>query len=254
MILVLGGTHEGVQFSRLLDERAIAYKLSVATALGESLYGKIVENVQVNRFSKDTLINYLRENHVQGVVDLTHPHAYEITLNAVTACEMCSVPYFRFERKDMKVKVDEIHVQTYSGIEVLCKNLKQMVKENEKILITGVNYIESFYEHFDPSQCIFRVMPSRYSIEKCEQFSVPMASIVAVKAPCSVDFNQAIFKAYGIGHFVFKNSGVDSAYPSNLKALKGTDIWGHVLDKKPLNKETFNCLDILMERVNTLTI
>lgn len=249
MILILGGTHEGAALSKMLKEKGWAYTLSVATHLGDRVYASQGLHVTVNLFSLSSLCDYISAHKVRVVVDMTHPHAHAITAQAMEACERMRTPYLRFERKAVEVDYQSKQLQAFTDLQALITHLKACIKEGEKILITGVKHIGDFYAHFSPDQCVFRVMPSKFSMDMCEQAAVPLEAIVAVKAPCSDMLNKAIFDAYHIKHFVFKNSGSDSAFLSNMNALIGTQVKGYVLNKPAVNGLVFETIYDLLEAV-----
>jgi precorrin-6A/cobalt-precorrin-6A reductase len=92
MILVLGGTGEA---------RALAARVPAIS----SLAGRVsaprlpVGEVRIGGFGGvDGLVQWLRDNRVDAVVDATHPFARQITANAFEACARVGVPFLILRR------------------------------------------------------------------------------------------------------------------------------------------------------------
>lgn len=225
MILILGGTHEGATLCKRLDEAGIAYHLSVATDLGRSVYGGLKGVITQQRFTDDGLADYIKVNHIEMVLDLTHPHAKVVTEMARNVCDEVGSQYLRYERPMTTVyeKLPE-NVWVVSSVEAAI----QLIKDSDSggILMTGTKHISAFISAFGKAPCYFRVMPSVYSMSVCDQASVDLDHIFGIKAPCPVAVTRTLIASYEIKYFVFKESGMGSATESNLEAVRDTDVVG----------------------------
>jgi precorrin-6A/cobalt-precorrin-6A reductase len=90
-VLLLGGTAEA---------RALAAELNPELAVISSLAGRVpdpalpVGEVRIGGFGGvDGLVRWLRDEHVEAVVDVTHPFAARITANAAEACRQTGLPH-----------------------------------------------------------------------------------------------------------------------------------------------------------------
>lgn len=95
-ILLLGGTAEA---------RALAARLHPQVDVVSSLAGRVpdpalpVGAVRIGGFGGvDGLRKWLREQHIDAVVDATHPFAATITAHAAEACSELRVPYLLLAR------------------------------------------------------------------------------------------------------------------------------------------------------------
>lgn len=91
-VLVLGGTTEA---RRLAAELAARPGVRVTTSLAGrvSRPGTLDGDVRIGGFGgADGLTRWLREHHVDAVVDATHPFAAAITANAARAAEATGIP------------------------------------------------------------------------------------------------------------------------------------------------------------------
>lgn len=227
MILLLGGTHESRDIATCLLRRGDAFVMSVATALGLQVYGEAgIPCIHV-QFTEETLYAWLVAHEALCVIDATHPHAREITQTAQRASARAGIPYLRYARDavDVSALCEEVSEGDIASFPDMAAALGALAREAEqygeafRCLITGVKHIGEAYAHLPKAHCYFRIMPSRYSIEQCERWGVPLERIIGIKTPCPPSLTAALFKAYDITHFVFKNSGAGSAVESNVEAL-----------------------------------
>lgn len=257
MILILGGTHEGRQISDMLAATGEKHMLSVTTSLGQKTYAGPDTHCVIKRFTETDLCQWILAHDIRLIIDATHPHALEIKRTAKKATVQMRIPYIRYERNQLPhSEFQSESITVYRTITDITLMLKQNEREADRYLITGTKHIDAFYQLFDKSKCYFRVMPSVYSLKTCEVHSVPLENIIAIKAPCPVLLNQALFETYGITHFIFKNSGEGSAFKSNIEAIKDTKIKGLVLTVEP-ERQAFtagnlDALHILIQKMQTM--
>ncbi|MDH8679706.1 precorrin-6A/cobalt-precorrin-6A reductase [Fusibacter bizertensis] len=238
MILVLGGTHEGAELCHWLMKKDISFKLSVATELGKQIYEAFGASCEVHRFTVESLKTYILDYTIDMLIDTTHPHAYEVKRVAHSAAKQAGIRYVKLERAMMAshelVNWEEKLGDQLTSVKVMEEAVKKLIaahREHYHYLITGTKYIELFYAHFPKSCCFFRVMPSLYSMKVCTDLQVPIDHIIGIKAPCPSALNQALFKAFDITHFIFKESGAGSATELNLQSLIGTPVKGVLVTK-----------------------
>ncbi|WP_435127630.1 cobalt-precorrin-6A reductase [Actinacidiphila sp. bgisy144] len=96
-VLVLGGTTEARQLARLLAarERTVTSSLAGRVAAPTLPEG----NVRIGGFGGvEGMARWLREHHVDAVVDATHPFAERISANAAEAATRTGVPLLALRR------------------------------------------------------------------------------------------------------------------------------------------------------------
>jgi precorrin-6A/cobalt-precorrin-6A reductase len=96
-VLVLGGTTEARQLARLLAarERTVTSSLAGRVAAPRLPAG----NVRIGGFGGvEGMARWLREHHVDAVVDATHPFAERISANAAEAATRTGVPLLALRR------------------------------------------------------------------------------------------------------------------------------------------------------------
>jgi len=220
MILVLGGTHETKTVCKILNESGLQHILSVATDLGKTLYESIATHCIVTRFDEASLTDFIKANDIKFLIDATHPHALLVSDVAKKAALNSGIPYMPFQRAVESAQDKPVFSSMTDAIE----HIKELETDTTRILITGVKHASEWAASFDTTKLIFRIMPSLESLDLCLKAGIPVENIIAVKAPCSADFNRVLFSDYGISHFVFKNSGSGSAYTNNLQSVEDTAV------------------------------
>jgi precorrin-6x reductase len=230
MILLLGGTHEGREIAEILNALGHPYVLSVTTSLGYDLYHTTAGNCIIKKFTPEALSTYIKAEGIHLIIDATHPHAEVIKTNARVSALEHDILYWRFERKTEGTLPRNVSISKYTSISKAILSLKEIVRDDEKLLITGTKHIPEFLATFKKSQCVFRIMPGEDSMAICMANGVPIENIIAIKAPCSLEMNRCIFKDFNINYFVFKNSGRGSAFKSNIEALEDTAVKGVIIE------------------------
>lgn len=257
MILILGGTHEGRQISDMLTAAGEKHMFSVTTALGQKTYAGPDTHCVIKRFTEKDLCEWILAHDIRLIIDATHPHALEIKQTAKKTTAQMRIPYIRYERNQLSLsEFQSENITVYKTMTDITQTLKQNERVADRYLITGTKHIDTFYQTFDKSKCYFRVMPSVYSLKTCELHGVPLENILAIKAPCPVTLNHALFQTYGITHFIFKNSGEGSAFKSNIEAIKNTKIKGLVLTVEPERQAfttgSLDALRILIQKMHII--
>ncbi|MCF3964694.1 cobalt-precorrin-6A reductase [Streptomyces fuscigenes] len=111
-VLILGGTTEGRSLAEALlsgappgtserPEGDVVYPLQVTSSLAGRVAQPVLPagEVRVGGFGgADGLASWLREHHVDALIDATHPFAETMTANAALAAATCHVPLLRLRR------------------------------------------------------------------------------------------------------------------------------------------------------------
>jgi precorrin-6A/cobalt-precorrin-6A reductase len=98
VVLVLGGTTEGYELGRTLND--MPGVRAVSSLAGRTAAPRLpVGEVRIGGFGgAPGLAAYLRENDIGAIIDATHPFAATMGQNAASGCEQAGVPLLRLER------------------------------------------------------------------------------------------------------------------------------------------------------------
>ena len=233
MILVLGGTSDSTRICSLLNEINKEYIVSVTTQYGADLARKIAKNIVIKRMSPEYMVEFMKENNIDLVIDSTHPYAVEVSKNAIEVTDILGINYIRYERKSLLEDLD------YNKV-IKVKNTEEAYKKANEIgenifLGTGSKTIKEFAANLRNKKIIARVLPTSEVIKMCEDAGLNADNIIAMKGPFSEEINEETYKHYNIDLVITKESGVEGGFLEKVNAAKNLDIPVIVIVREKLN-------------------
>ena len=121
MILVLGGTSDSIEICNLLNKHNLSYFVSVTTAYGKEIASKCTDKVLLKKLTIEDMIEFIKENKIDKVIDATHPYAVEVSTNAMKSCELSNIRYIRFERESLINEIDYDDKYLVETVEEACE-------------------------------------------------------------------------------------------------------------------------------------
>ena len=226
MIWIIGGTSETGDFIEKIEGK-IEYIVTVATYAGmEVLKGK---NVRVKRLDYGEMTQFIKDNNIKTIVDLTHPYAVEVSKNAEEVAADTDTEYIKYVRE--KAESEIYHdIITVDGIDQCKDYLKNIT--GTVLFTTGSKNIVDFESIRAENRFIYRVLPSIFSLEECVQNEIALKDIVAVLGPFSVELNMALFSEYDVDLVVMKDSGTRGGTDEKLLACKRMNIKALMIGRK----------------------
>lgn len=192
-ILLLGGTGEA---------RALAARLHPDIEVISSLAGRVpdpalpVGQVRIGGFGgTDGLIDWLRENPVDAVVDATHPFAAGITANAAAAAHAVGVPHLLLARPAWDPGSAILVASNAEAAATVAENGYRRV-----FLTTGRSGTAAFLDS-DAWFLIRAVTPP--DIDRLP----PNHELLLSRGPYDYDGERALLREHRIDALVTKNSG-----------------------------------------------
>lgn len=217
MIWIIGGTSEAGQLLERIHNR-VDYIATVATYVGsEMLKGK---NTVVKRLSYEDMLVFIDSNNIKTVIDLSHPYAVEVSENAKKASKHFKVEYIRFVRE--KTILDDESFIRVNNIKECLEYLK--LSKGTVFFTTGSKNIVDFEKIRKDNRFIYRVLPSKFSIEECIKNNIELKDIIAILGPFSESLNISLFKEYDVKYVVMKDSGDKGGTKEKLTACQKLGI------------------------------
>ncbi len=218
-ILIFGGTTEGRELASVCDKLKLSTILCVATDYGKEVLPKFqYVNISDKRLNVDEIVHLIEQNQITCIIDATHPYAYEISKNILSAIKMLTkeVIFFRIKRETADLNIG-YSLEFDSNIKAVDYLLKT---EGNILLTTGSKDIVQFCEL---SNRIFaRVLPSIDSINACINAGIQSKNIIAMQGPFSKNLNEAIIKEFHCKYLVTKVSGKSGGFDEKIKACENT--------------------------------
>jgi precorrin-6A/cobalt-precorrin-6A reductase len=254
-LMVMAGTSDARKIIKELsktDNHILATTISLNGADLARASG--ADEVLVGRFDTSKIAKIIRDNEIDILIDATHPFASEATKNAIKASDSEEINYLRFDRPTLEITENNLihHVNTFE------EAVEEIIKLGDgKILhLAGVMTLQSLTGKIYPQRIIARVLPTNFSITKCQEAGVPPENIIAMQGTYSKEFNQALMKEYDISIVVTKESGQSGGTPSKLEAALelGVDI---VMVMRPeirelKNQTVFNNVDDVVKEIKKI--
>lgn len=217
MILLLAGTS---------DARALAVEIKkqgyqlLATVVTENAAAELREagiEAQSGRLTEAAMVSLIQVKEVQVVVDASHPFAEEASKNAMNAAKQVGIPYIRYERESQTFQYDKMIVaESYEVAAEIAATKKGVV-----MLTTGSKTLQIFTKKLlgkPDIRLICRMLPRADNMEKCEQLGFPQKNIIAIQGPFTKEFNQALYKQYGVTVMITKESGKAGSVDEKVEA------------------------------------
>ena len=203
MIWVIGGTKDSRDFLEKIVRGTAEIIVTTATEYG----GKLLENLPVKvvckKLTYPMMLDFVKENSIDKIIDLSHPYAVEVSQNALKVSEELGVEYFRFEREEISFLPQKY--TEFDNIENLVDYLEGV--EGNILVTLGSNNIPHFSSMRNLNRCYFRILPKWDMVKRCEDAGVLPKNIIAMQGPFSKNMNKAMIEQYGIKYLVTKQAG-----------------------------------------------
>jgi precorrin-6A/cobalt-precorrin-6A reductase len=217
MILMLAGTS---------DARSLA--VEIKNAGGNLLATVVTENaadelrqaeieVRAGRLMEEDMVSLINHKGITAIVDASHPFAEEASKNAISAAKKSQVPYIRYERESQSFEYKKLTVvESYEEAAERAASKKGVV-----LLTTGSKTLQIFTEKLLESpdiRLIARMLPRVDNMQKCEKLGFPQKNILAIQGPFTREFEEALYKQYGVTVMITKESGKVGSVDQKVEA------------------------------------
>jgi len=209
-ILVFGGTSDARFICQILDEHRISYTLSVATAVGEALAGKIGGQIRVGRIDTDGIADWLVSNAVNWVIDASHPYAELLSQNISRACEVVGVTLSRYQRRSELHDLEHPLLHKVANLQAACTVAQKFGPR--VLLTTGSKELAAYQQGLPGKTLLARVLPTSEVIAECEVLGLGVDNIIALRGPFSAEFNAATYDFCSPDVVITKESGAEGGY------------------------------------------
>ena len=202
-ILILGGTTESAQLAKALQRRP---QLRIVT----SLAGRTREPAAVAGGARsggfggiEGLIRYLREEHIDVIVDATHPYAEQISRHAVVASRSTGVPLLRVERPPWPRQPGD----RWALVDSVVEAARVLPDYGRRAFLTvGGKELQAF-ANMDRMWFLVRLVDA-----PLEPLPLLHAQVVTGRGPFTAEDERKLLQQHRVDMIVAKNSGGDATY------------------------------------------
>jgi precorrin-6A/cobalt-precorrin-6A reductase len=202
-VLILGGTGDAAQ---LAAQAAQLQGVEVITSLAGRTHRPVTPagRVRIGGFGGDTgLVDYIRAQRIDFLIDATHPFAVHISCTAAHAAQVCGLPHVLLMRPpweplegDRWIAVDSIA----AAVSILPSVARRV------FLTTGRQDLAAFAPLTDLWFLMRMVDPPT------PDTPVPPGTLVLARGPFALEDERALLQTYAIETIVSKNSGGEATY------------------------------------------
>ncbi|WOX14200.1 cobalt-precorrin-6A reductase [Streptomyces sp. N50] len=222
-ILILGGTTEARE---LAAELTALPEVKVTTSLAGrvSRPGSLAGDVRIGGFGgAEGLAAWLREHHVDAVVDATHPFAGTITANAARAGAATGVPVIVLRRPGWQPGPGD----RWHPVVSLAQAADVLPGLGRRVLLTTGRLGLAAFAHLARLHFVVR------SVEPPEPPMPPDAEVLLARGPFTVADEAALLREHRIDVVVTKDSG-GAATAAKLTAAREAGVPVVVVRRPPL--------------------
>ncbi|MFV3010762.1 cobalt-precorrin-6A reductase [Clostridium botulinum] len=253
MIALILGTSEGREILSLLNKFTDNILISTATAYGgEILKDYKYKKLNTKPLNKEKLLNMLKENQVNILIDASHPYALEVTKNAREVSKDLNIEYVRYERpssaQEFKENKKIVFLEDYKDLNKALKNIKGNILNT-----SGSRNMDRILDLKLENRIIHRVLPSVKVLEDCFSLGVKVEDIMAIKGPISKELNKAFIKDYDAKALILKDSGPQGGTKEKILACLECDIYALVIMRKKIKYEReFDNIESLVKYIKSM--
>ena len=226
-ILILGGTKDSTNIIEHVKRNYDSYILTTTT----TEYGARLarqsgsDDVIARPLPKDELINIIKKEDIDILVDATHPFASHITQTSTSIAKELEMPYIRFERPTTNLEeVDTSHIHYANSFDEAGKLIESEFSEGNVLHFAGANTMEDVLKHVSVDRFYPRILKVESSIEKCEKLGIDPSHIIAMKGASSLEENIELIEKYDAGVMITKESGEVGGVIEKINAANQKDI------------------------------
>jgi len=244
-VLILGGTGDAVKLAAKLVNIP---KLEIITSLaGRTLKpSALVGNYRIGGFGGELgLINYLKAQKIDLLIDATHPCAGQISWHGAIACKVAKIPHLMLARPQwQKVEGDRwIEVESIEAAAQIIPELGTRV-----FITSGRQQLEPFFN-------LAKLNPQMWFLLRSidpPDLVIPNSKLLLDRGPFHLDQERQLLKDFQIEVIVSKNSGGD-ATSAKLIAARELNIPIVMIQRPPMPEaETVNSIEGAIEWIEKL--
>lgn len=247
MIGFILGTSEGRKILSLINEYTNEIAVTTATTYGGDLLKEFnIKVLNTKPLNKEEMLNWIKVNGIDVLVDASHPYAQEVTKTALECSKELEIQFVRYERQGALENINEeniIRVKNYD------EAIKVMNKIDGNILnTTGGNNVSKFLNLDFKYRIIHRILPAPKVLTKIVEAGISIKDIIAMQGPITYELEKAFINQYNAKAILTKDSGIEGGALEKYNAANEANIKLIVIDRpKFIGDLIFNKEEELVE-------
>ena len=236
-LLILGGTSEASALARrIADEPDVAAILSLAGMTAEPAPTPVTR--RIGGFGgAEGLAAFVAREHIDAVVDATHPFASRISANAVAASRATGTPLVVFSRPPWTREPDDRWIE----IAAMDDAVTALGTQRRTVFLTQGRLQLAAFAQAPQHRYIVRAIDRPAEVD-----ALPDHKLILARGPFSLADELALMKHEGVEMLVTKNSGGRATY-AKIEAARALEIEVVIVGRPPAPEaETHHDLDAVL--------
>jgi precorrin-6A/cobalt-precorrin-6A reductase len=208
-VLILGGTGDAAD---LAGKLAALPSISVISSLAGRTSQPLSPLGAVRRGGfggVSGLVAYLKAEHIDALIDATHPFAQQISWQAAQAAEKTGVPYLRLARPAWQKTQDDDWIE----VETVEAAARTIPTRTRRVFLTIGR------QQLAPFATLPQVWFLMRSIDPPDEtLTLPNGQVLLDRGPFSLEQERQLFGNYQIDLLISKNSGGNATYAKIIAA------------------------------------
>lgn len=236
-VIIFGGTTEGRLLAEYCAEMKIGAVVCVVSGYGQQVLQKSPWlKISQKPMTRQEMVDMIREESPQMVLDATHPYAAVVTENVTVACLDTDTKYIRISREE-SVDMDmtgQDQVLWMDSVDAAVEFL--MMTEGTVFVTTGSKELRVFTRIPDYKERIYaRVLPGSENLNLCESLGICGKHVIGMQGPFSREMNRAMLRHTGAKYLVTKEAGAAGGFAEKIESAKECGVISVVIGrpKKP---------------------
>ena len=246
MRLIFGGTTEGKQLIRLMQQLNKSYHYSTKTKVEYTTDGLGI--YRHGALDATAMSAYIQQNKINLIINAAHPFASTLHQTIAKVSQDLDIPVYRVERTHLKRQEHPLihYVNTYDeALEMLLNQL-----QGKKLLgLSGVQSIAILKKYWKNNPTIFRILDRPSSVRLAEECSFPVSQLILAYPNKELRKEIALYQQHQIDVVLTKESGNSGQLDIKIAAIQALDI-PIIIIKKPLLPTTFKYIDSIEKLKN----
>ena len=221
MILVFGGTTEGREAAKVLDESGATYCYSTRSDTQDI---QLVHGVHViGAMEVPEMVTFCQEHNIRLIVDAAHPFAVNLHRNVIELAGQIGVPVIRYDR------IFPPHDEDL----VWCKDYDDAISQlkahgvSRLLALTGVNTIGKMQGYWQEHECWFRILNRDESQERAQKAGFPAGHLVYYEK----DDTASLIERLQPQAIITKESGLSGGFTEKVEAARQSGIKIFVIER-----------------------
>ena len=247
-ILLLGGTKDSTNIIKHLKESHEVYILTTTTTeYGARLAREAGSDDTIARpLLKDEIVDIIKENDFDILIDATHPFAEHITQTSSTIARELKMPYIRFERPTTNLEnIDTSHIHYVNSFDEAGKLIANEFNNGNVLHFAGANTMGDIVKYVATERFYPRILKVESSLKKCEELDIDPDHIIAMTGAATKEENIDLIERYDASVMITKESGEIGGVIEKIEAANEKGI-AVIMIKRP-KIEMLNKNDIVSD-------